>query len=66
MLYDVGNVVEVEIKKKIFVGKITRISKKYQEYKLDFMVKRHGKYVFPKVKKEMWVYPHQIKGVFQV
>ena len=66
MSYEVGQVVQTEVKRKMFVGKITRVSKKYKEYKIDFMVKRRGKYVFPKVKKEMWIFPHQIKSTLDL
>jgi hypothetical protein len=66
MSYKVGDMVEMKLKKKMYVGQIIKISSKYQEYYINFLQKRNKKYVFPKVKQEMWVSGTEIVGIFKM
>jgi hypothetical protein len=63
--YKVSDFVNVEYRKKHYVGQIVKVDEEYQEYYINFMKKRkNGTYMFPKIRDELWMEPHQIMGLF--
>ena len=65
LIYKVGDFVNILFKRKHYVGQIIKRSTKYNEYFINFMKKRYGKYVFPKVREEMWMRPREVVGIYE-
>jgi hypothetical protein len=65
LTYKVSDFVNVEFRRKNYVGQILKVDAEYQEYYINFMKKhKNGTYMFPKIRDELWVEPNQILGMF--
>lgn len=66
MRFKIGDFVNIKFRRKYYVGQIIGIDAADSEYYINFMTKRkNGNYVFPKVREEMWMRPHEVLSIYK-